>query len=98
MESECTESFLEMYDWLKKIYLLSKTERNELNERELKELDFAEKSLLFDDGCKHLIIPLFSYVKPTLGPRFILHLLLSLGHFETELDLLLKPSLRDSLR
>ena len=41
---------------------------------------------------------MFSYVKPTLGIRFILHVFLSLGHFETELDLLLHPTLRDSFR
>ena len=41
---------------------------------------------------------MFSYVKPTIGPRFILHIMLSLGEFETELDLILYPTLRDYLR
>ena len=41
---------------------------------------------------------MFSYVKPTLGPRFILHILLSLGEFETEIDLLLHQNLREAFR
>ena len=98
MGSQCTESFLKMYHWLKNILELSIGNKSELNERQLKRWNFIEESLLYDDGGKHLTIPVFSYVKPTLGPRFILHLLLSLGHFETELDLLLKPNLRESLR
>ena len=33
-----------------------------------------------------------------MGIRFILHILLSLGHFETEVDLVLHTTLRESLR
>ena len=59
---------------------------------------FIQDNLLYDDDDKHIPIPVFSYVKPTLGPRFILHVLLSLGEFETEIDLLLHRNLREAFR
>ena len=37
---------------------------------------------------RHLPIPVYSYVKPTLGPRFILYIMLSMGEFDTEYDLI----------
>ena len=60
--------------------------------------EFMKNNLLYDDEYRHIPIPVFSYVKPTMGPRFILHILLSLGQFDTELDLILHPTLCDSLR
>ena len=62
------------------------------------EVAFVNKHLLIDDEKPHLPVPVFSYVRPTMGHKFILHVLLSLGHFETELDLLSQPTLRQSLR
>ena len=59
---------------------------------------FIKKYILHEDDLRHLPIPVFSYIKPTMGPRFILHIMLSLGEFDTELDLILHPTLRDSLR
>ena len=59
---------------------------------------FMRDNLLYDDEYRHVPIAVFSYVKPTMGPRFILHILLSLGEFDTELDLILHPKLCDSLR
>lgn len=59
--------------------------------------EFMKWNLLYDDENRHIPIPVFSYVKPTMGPRFILHILLSLGEFDTELDLILHQTLRDSL-
>ena len=57
-----------------------------------------KKHILYEDDLRHLPIPVFSYIKPTMGPRFILHIMLSLGDFDTELDLIPHPTLRDSLR
>lgn len=59
---------------------------------------FMNNGILHDDDLRHLPIPVFSYVRPTMGPRFILHLMLSMGEFDTELDLILHRTLRDSLR
>ena len=36
-----------------------------------------------DDGLRNLSVPVFSYINPTMGPRFILHIILSLGEFDT---------------
>ena len=58
-----------------------------------------EKDLIYyDPNLDHLPIPVYSYIKPTMGTQFILHLLLSMGHFSTEIDLTLHPSLRESFR
>ena len=58
-----------------------------------------ENNLVYnDDHEDHLPIPVFSYIRPTMGTQFILHLLLSLGHFSTEIDLLLHPNVKESLR
>ena len=59
----------------------------------------AKKNLIYDDDHEdHLPIPVFSYIRPTMGTQFILHLLLSLGSFSTELDLVHHFSIRESLR
>ena len=45
---------------------------------------------LYDDEHKHIPIPVFSYVKPTMGARFLLHIMLSMGEFDTEMDFLVE--------
>ena len=45
---------------------------------------FMKDNLLYDDEYRNIPIPVFSYVKPTMGPKFILHIMLSLGEFETQ--------------
>ena len=47
---------------------------------------------------RHLPIPVYSYVNPTLGPRFILHIMLSMGEFYSEYYLILHQTLRELLR
>ena len=44
-------------------------------------------------GFIHLVVPL-----PNKGSQFILHILLSMGRFDTELDLILHSSLKESFR
>lgn len=65
-------------------------------------LTFAKKELLYvdDTECKkgNLLVPVYTYIKPKMGHQFILHILLSLGRFETEIDLTQHQSLRDCLR
>ena len=62
--------------------------------------DFMMKNLIQDDSkvSAHLPIPVFSYIKPTTGFQFIHHILLSMGCFDTEIDLTLQPSLREAFR
>ena len=61
-------------------------------------LCFIRDNMIYDDHLKHLPVPVYSYVKPTMGAKFLLHIMLSLGEFETEVDLLLHTSIRESLR
>ena len=87
-----------MRDFMMKIITLSEISYGDEtfdDDDDCEEWNFIENNLLYDDIHKHLPIPVFSYVKPTLGPRFIL---LSMGQFETEIDITLQTSLRDSLR
>ena len=51
-----------------------------------------------DDDMEHLPIPVYSFIQPTVGVQFILHLMLSLGRFSTELDLTNHTTLREALR
>ena len=53
---------------------------------------------IYQNTEKHLPVPVYNYIKPTIGTRFILHILLSKGNFETEYDLISHPSLKESLR
>ena len=57
-----------------------------------------KNELLYDDDKRHLPIPVYSYSRPTIPSQFILHILLSLGHFITEVNLLIHPNIRESLR
>ena len=60
--------------------------------------EFMMKNLIQDDSkiSAHLPITGFSYIKPTIGFQFIHHILLSMGCFDTEVDLILHPSLREA--
>ena len=57
------------------------------------------KNLLYvDEKPQHLPIPVFSYVRPTNGINFLNHLLLSMGRFETEIDLMSNASIKECFR
>ena len=51
-----------------------------------------------DDDKDHLPIPVFSYIIPTMSTSFLLHIMLSMGKFETEIDLITHQDLRGSLK
>ena len=51
-----------------------------------------------DVNCEHLPCPVYSYVKPTTGPSFLHHILVSMGQYETEIDLIMHNSIRESFR
>jgi hypothetical protein len=71
---------------------------NLLSEEQHQRKLFISKTFIYNDIDSHLPIPVFSYIKPHMGTRFILHIMLSLGEFDTEHDLNLQGSLRESLR
>ena len=62
-------------------------------------LDFANKHSFYeDDNDKHLLIPVYSGIKPSMGSEFILNALISLEIFSTEWELLLNETLRGCFR
>ena len=76
-------------------------DENNVNERgDRLFYEFMMVNLIQDDSkiCAHLPIPVFSHIKPTTGFQFIHHILLSMGCFDTEVDLILHPSLREAFR
>ena len=57
--------------------------------------DFANKHVFnYDDDDENLTIKVYSVIKPSMGPEFILNQLLSLGRFFAERKLLLNDTLR----
>ena len=59
----------------------------------------VKNNLLISHGQFYTLpTPVFSYTRPSNGAQFILHLMLSMGEFDTEIDLSLHSSLRESLR
>ena len=58
-------------------------------------LSFSNKHLFYDDdNDEHLNIPLYLGIKTPMGPECILNILLSLGRFSTEHEILLNYTLR----
>ena len=60
---------------------------------------FAYTHLVEEESIdKHLPVPVFPFIKLTMPTQFLHHILLSMGQFDTELDLILHPSLKDAFR
>ena len=59
---------------------------------------YKQKNLFDGSSEEHLHIPVFSYVRPKFGIQFILHILLSLGQYVTEIDLLHQVLLKNFFR
>ena len=65
----------------------------------IKKLTHVHTQLVdFDDDHEHLPIPVYSYIKPTMRVQFILHILLSMGHFVTEIDQISHFTIRKCLQ
>ena len=61
----------------------------------LKTLDIANTHLFYNyDDYEHLPIPVYSDIKPSMGPKFILDTFLSLSIFSTDRELLLNNTQR----
>lgn len=85
-------------------YLLSY--RHILDEDNIYEIDdalfyqFMMKNLIQDNSMNsiHLLIPVCSYIKLKTWYQFIYHVLLSIGYFSTEVDLVLHQNLIEAFR
>ena len=62
-------------------------------------LRHIKKHLMHND-CKEDFLPVIvhSYIKPTMSTPFMLHIMLSMGRFDTELDLIMHPTMQECLR
>lgn len=59
----------------------------------------VKENLLISRGPYYTLpTPVFSYTRPSNREQFILHITLSMGKFDTEIDLSLQHSLRDALQ
>ena len=66
---------------------------------ELSFLEHAESNLIFiDPDNSHLPIPVYSYLKPSMGVQFLHHILLSMGILSTGIELKLHGTIRDCFR
>ena len=90
------KSIIDLFD---EIYEVLQINENDLNDDQ-EEFNFhMKKNLLVSHGPFYTLpTPVFSYTKPSNGAQFILHIMLSMGKFDTEIDLSLHASLRESLR
>ena len=91
-------SIANLFSRIKSLIDLNTSDSNTLNNEEKERLKFYHEELLYDDKKRHLPISVYSYARPMSATQFILHLLLSLGHFVTEVDLLLHVTIIESLR
>ena len=80
-------------------YAIDETAQNGYHTNEDGEVDYYHvQKLLHVDEKEHLPIPVFSYIPPTINTSFLLHIMLSMGKSETEIDLLTHGSIQESLR
>lgn len=98
IEHELNDDDKQIVDLIHRIEYVFDEDEESLNDDDKDFLQFAKKHLVCDYDDEHLPIPVFSYIKPSQGPLFILHILLSMGRFTTERELLLCPSLKECLR
>ena len=88
-----------MIEVFRKIFRVTTIDPTELSHDEAIFLCHANENLLYiNEKEESLPIPVFSYIKPSMGIQFLHHILLSLGRFETEIDLILHPTIRESFR
>ena len=55
-------------------------------------------NILHTGDQEHLPIPVFSLITPTISTSFLLHGMLSMGRFETEIDLFTHGSIKEFLK
>jgi predicted GIY-YIG superfamily endonuclease len=97
---EHPEALMIMLELFKKImYLMDSNNEDDLNDNDTTVLGFVLENLIDNnDAQDHLPVPVFSYIRPTNGVQFLHHILLSMGQFTTEIDLVLHQSIRESFR
>ena len=88
-----------MHELLTEIVQVCHASEDEMDEENKIFRDHVRKHLVIGHGKYYTLpTPVFSYTKPSSGVQFLLHIMISLGSFDTEIDLTLHNSIRDSLR
>ena len=90
---ETTSRFFARIIHLHKISLSS----NFRGDRDKEEWSYITSLFIFQYQKGDLPVPVFSLVKLSLNIKFLLHIMLSLGKFRTETDLIMQPSIKESL-
>ena len=83
---EISEDNVKQHSWELRNYLIHMIDSEDLVER-----------FVYDDNGDDLPIPVFSSVTPKNPVPFLLHMMLSLGEYETELDIRQQGTMRESL-
>ena len=83
---------------IKNLLDLNTLNPNVLNNKERKRLKFLKEYIIYEDIKCRLTIWVCLYARPIVGSQFILHILLSLSHFATEVNILLHTTIRESLQ
>jgi hypothetical protein len=94
------EAINTMVSFFRDLERVFKTDYDDLIRIEDQELfDHAMREIVIShEPGYHLPVPVFSYTKPTMGVQFLIHLLLSLGHFQTEIDLTSHATIRECMQ
>ena len=90
-ETDGNEQMILMF---RKINHVVESDSTDPSENELIFLEHAESSLLYIDPKNQLPIPVYSYLKTTMGVQFLHHILLSMGRYLTEIDMKLHRTIR----
>ena len=90
---------MEMNLMVKNTIELCQTKDNATSTITLDEIECIEDKFIYKSDEDNLLpIPVLSTTSPENPINFLLHIILSLGNYDTELDALTHPSFRDSLR
>ena len=99
-ENEDVEGRLELIQLFQRLAFVLRNEQDllQFNDEDREFFTHVKANLIHDTDNTHLPIPVYSFVKPSNSIQFLNHILLSLGRFSTEIDLMTHPSLKDCFR
>ena len=69
--------------------------KNNLSEKEVSWLDVIREKFIYEDESEILPIPVLSTTSPRNTLHFLIHIILSMGNYTTEIDSLCHLSFRD---
>ena len=77
------------------INIASVNDRGQVPQDKKEFYDFVNEYLVDSSYSGHLPVPVYSYITPSGGIKFLLHILLSMGRFSTEINLTVNSTLRE---